>query len=158
MNVGELHADLIIWTAGSKPVSFYSAHPHVFSLGKAGRVVVDEHLKPVGQHDIYVLGDNADTQYSGMAQTALFDANFVAQNLIREKSKTRLKTYKPKRPLYVVTIGPKWAVIEDGLRVTSGYRGWLIRRQADLVIFRNFEPYKQAIKTWRAGQRITAFK
>ena len=155
MSAGNLGADLIIWTAGSKPVDFYQNNPEVFILGRGGRVVVDEFLHPTRQRDIFVLGDNADTKYSGMAQTALNDANFVAHNLQTEALGKPPKAYRAKRPIYVVTAGPKWAVVQEGRRVTTGYKGWLIRRRADLAIFKNFEPYEQAIKTWRAGQRMS---
>lgn len=158
MSAGELEADLIVWTAGSKPVDFFANNGEVFTLGRGGRVVVDEFLNPIGHSDIFVLGDNADTKYSGMAQTALHDANFVTRNLIRQKSNRHKVAYRARRPLYVVTAGPKWAVVQQGSRLTTGYRGWLIRRQADLWIFKNFEPYKRAIQTWRAGQRISLQK
>lgn len=155
MSAGNLGADLIVWTAGSKPVDFYANNPSVFTLGRGGRVVVDDHLLAQGQGDIYVLGDNADTPYSGMAQTALYDANFVTRNLTRMQQHKKLSHYKPKRPLYVVTAGPKWAVVQEGNKVTSGYRGWLTRRRADLAIFENFQPYEQAIKTWRQARKMS---
>lgn len=155
LSAGDLHADLIVWTAGSKPVSFFANNPDVFTLGRAGRVVVDDHLLAQGQNDIYVLGDNADTQYSGMAQTALHDANFVARNLIRMQKHQKTTRYRVRKPLFVVTAGPKWAIVQEGNKITSGYRGWIIRRKADLWIFKNFQPYKQAIKTWRQARRMS---
>lgn len=157
-NTGELKANLIIWTAGSKPVDFYSVNGSVFTLGRGGRVVVDEYLRAEGQPNIYVIGDNADTRYSGMAQTALSDANFVSRNLIRQKQSKNLKVYRSRKPLYVVTAGPKWAVVEKGNRITSGRRGWTVRRKADLAIFKNFQPYKQALKTWRSGNKLTGLQ
>jgi len=152
---GLLKADLIIWTAGSKPVDFFAANPNVFTLGRGGRVVVDEHLQAQAHKDVYVLGDNADTPYSGMAQTALHDAHFVAENLLRIHAGKQPKHYKARKPIYVVTAGPKWAVVQQGDKVVTGRRGWRIRRQADLAIFENFEPYKQAIKTWRQANKRT---
>ena len=44
-----------------------------------------------------------------------------------------------------------------GSQAVSGRRGWAIRRQADFMIFRNFQPYKDAIKTWRHAYRIAKF-
>lgn len=155
MSAGNLGADLIVWTAGSKPVDFYANNPSVFTLGHGGKVAVDDHLLAQGQSDIYVIGDNADTPYSGMAQTALHDADFISRNLVRLHNHQKLTHYKSKRPLYVVTAGPKWAVVQEGRKVTSGYRGWLIRRRADLSIFENFQPYEQAIKTWRQARRMS---
>ena len=157
LNAGDLKADLIIWTAGSKPVDFFANNSSVFTLGRAGRVVVNEHLNPTSDTDIFVLGDNADTKFSGMAQTALHDAKFVARVIEADQKNKPRPTYKPKQPVYVVTAGPKWAVVQNGKRLTTGYRGWLFRRQADLTIFKNFEPYKQAIKTWRHANRISKF-
>ncbi len=157
MKSGELEADVIVWTAGSKPVDFYSKNSEIFTLGRGGRVVVDDHLRAQGQSHIYTLGDNADTQYSGMAQTALHDANFVSSNLIREQAGKTPAAYRNRKPLYVVTAGPQWAVVQRGKQILSGKRGWAVRRQADLMIFRNFQPYKEAIKTWRHAYRIAKF-
>lgn len=157
MSAGDLKADLLVWTAGSKPVDFFAKNPTAFTLGRGGRVVVDEYLQPVGHKDIYVLGDNADTPYSGMAQTALHNAIFIAKNIIAEHSGKSAKPYRSRKPLYVVTAGPKWAIVQKGERVISGYRGWVIRRQADLAIFRYFQPYKQAVKTWRRANRMSNF-
>lgn len=157
MSAGNIKADLIVWTAGSKPVDFYNHNPDIFTLGRGGRVVVDECMQAQGKKNIYVLGDNADTKYSGMAQTALNDANYVAKNLIKRRLGKKIIPYRNKRPLYVVTAGSKWAVVQEGERVTSGYRGWLVRRQADLWIFRNFEPYKKAVHTWRQAQKLADF-
>ena len=156
MSAGNLGADLIIWTAGSKPVDFYSAHPSIFTLGRGGRVTVGDFLEVQGQKDVYVLGDNADTRYSGMAQTALHDANFVSKNLIRAQTGKPRKIYRARKPLYVITIGKNWAVVEKGQTIITGRAGWSVRRQADLEIFKNFQPYKQAIKTWRQAKKMAA--
>lgn len=157
LRAGDLKADVLVWTAGSKPVDFFNVNSAVFTLGRGGRVVVDEYLRATPYSNIFVLGDNADTKWSGMAQTALYDASFVSRNLVRLAEQKAPLSYKPHKPLYVVTVGPKWAVVEKGKQVMSGRRGWRIRRQADLTIFKNFEPYKQAIKTWRAGNKLFHF-
>ncbi len=155
LSAGNLGADSIIWSAGSKPVGFYEQNPSVFVLSRNSRVEVDEYLQARTQEDAFVLGDNANTPYSGMAQTALHDAQFLARNLLREVSGKPPKKYRAVRPTYVVTVGNKWAVVQKNKTITSGYRGWLIRRQADLAIFKHFRPYEQAIKTWRQAQRMS---
>lgn len=153
VNTGDLMADLIIWTAGSRPVDFYNQFPKVFPLHK-GKVKVDEHMMVDGQQHIYVIGDNAFTPFSGMAQTALHDAKFVAKDLQLLRKGRRRVEYRALHPIYVIPVGPGWAILQTAKGVVSGYRGWLVRRKADLWIFRNFEPYKQAIKTWRKGNRL----
>ena len=89
-----------------------------------------------------------------MAQTALHDANFVSRNLIRAQTGKPRKIYRTRKPVYVVTIGNNWAVVEKGRTIITGRAGWAIRRQADLEIFKNFQPYKQAIKTWRQAKKM----
>lgn len=152
----DIDADAIVWTAGSAPVGFYADHPRVFKLDR-GRVEVDKFLRAKGHEDIYVLGDNANTRFSGMAQTALHDARFVARNLLRFQKGTPTVEYRTWHPLYVVPIGPKWAVMQTDKSRISGYRGWLGRRQADRWIFKNFLPYKAAIKQWRRGNKMARF-
>lgn len=150
---GEVEADAIVWTAGSKAVGFYEQHPRVFKLEK-GKVIVDEQMRAQGHDDIYVIGDNAYTKFSGMAQTALHDAKFVARNLLRIQKGTPPVAYRNWHPLYVVPIGENWAILQTAKNRISGYRGWLVRRRADRWIFRNFLPYKAAIQQWRRGNKI----
>lgn len=160
MDSGDISADLIVWTAGSRPADFYAANSDVFTMER-GKVVVDKFLRAAskkGSHkDVYVIGDNAKTPYSGMAQTAIHDANFVARNFIAEVRGKHLTLYRAWHPIYVVTIGPGWAVVQDGKKIMSGKIGWRVRRKADLWIFKNFEPYKKAVKTWRKGGSIAKF-
>ncbi|MDZ7786117.1 MAG: FAD-dependent oxidoreductase [Candidatus Saccharibacteria bacterium] len=153
---GDIKADVIVWTAGSRAVGFYAEHPEVFELER-GRVRVDQYLHAVGHEDIYVIGDNAATPHSGMAQTALHDATFVAENILREQRRERPKWYRSITPIYAVPIGPKWAILQTKTKVISGYKAWLARRRADLAIYRNFQPYKQAVKTWRKGNKPAKF-
>lgn len=153
---GDIKAEAIIWTAGSRPVDFYSNHPKVFKLEK-GRVKVDEYLRADGHDDIYVLGDNAFTPHTGMAQTALYDAKFVTRNLIRQRKGDKPVEYRARHPIYVVPVGENWAVLQTGNHQWSGYQAWLVRRRADWEIFRNFLPYKKAIKQWRKANRLADF-
>ncbi len=150
LNTGDIDANIIVWTAGSKLPEFYDKNKEVFTLER-GRIKVNNHLQTVGHSNIYVIGDNAKTKYSGMAQTALYDAIFVADNLVREHRDKKMKPYEPKKPIYAVPVGPKWAVLQTDKNQLSGTRAWLLRRRADLEIFKNFEPYKRAVKRWRKG-------
>src|SRR5690349_4080053 len=59
----------VIWTAGVTNHSFYKEHESIFTLEKNGRVKVDEYM--IAAPDVYVVGDNASTPYTGLAQTAL---------------------------------------------------------------------------------------
>lgn len=156
LNSGDLDADVIIWTAGSKLPAFYDRNQKHFKIDH-GRVVVDQYLRAEGHKDIFVIGDNAQTKYSGMAQTAIHDANFVASNLLRFHRGKKIVGYRPRKPIYVVPVGKRWAVFSSDASQLSGYRAWLIRRRADLWVFKNFEPYGRAVKRWRRGNRSAAF-
>lgn len=153
---GDIQADVIIWTAGSSPVPFFAQHDRVFTIER-GRVAVDKYLQAKDHEGVYVIGDNANTAYSGMAQTALHDALFVTRNLRRMQFGTEPTAYRNRHPIYVVPIGEKWAVYQSDTRQLSGYRAWLARRQADRWMFQNFLPYKQAIKQWRQANQRARF-
>jgi NADH dehydrogenase len=155
LNTGDLDADVIVWTAGTRLPDFYQ-HNDVFEVER-GRIKVDEYLRARNHKNIFVIGDNAATQYSGMAQTALYDAKYVARNLSAVKSKRKAAKYRPKKPVYVVPVGKNWAVLDSPKHQLSGYRAWLIRRRADLAILKNFEPYKKALKQWRKGNQLANF-
>lgn len=154
LRTGNLKADLIIWTAGGQSSPFYRQNSEVFTLNKS-RVVVSEYLQPQHWRNVYIIGDNADTKYSGMAQTALDQGAYVADSILRELHNKKVMTYKDKRPSYIVAIGGRWALAQIGTKTFYGSAGWALRRQADLAIFRNFQPYKEAIKTWRKASKIS---
>ncbi len=147
----KLKSNTVIWTAGSKNNPFFANNSEHFNIAKNTKVEVDEYL--VAAKDVYVVGDSANTQYSGMAQTALYDANFVANNIVREFEGKKKKLYVPHRPIYAIPVGRHWAIMQWGTIILWARPAWYARRLADLRLFLNFEPYKKAIKTWRAGNR-----
>lgn len=147
----KLRASTVIWTAGAKNNPFFANNSEHFNIGKSTHVEVDEYL--CAMESVYVIGDSANTQYSGMAQTALFDAKFVAENLKRTAKGKKKKLYVPHRPIYAVPVGRHWAVMQWGTYILWARPAWVARRLADLRLFLNFEPYKKAIKTWRSGNR-----
>ena len=56
----------------------------------------------------------ADTRFSGMAQTALYDGKFVSENLKRLASGKHPWPYKPRKPIYVTPVGKRWAAVQWG--------------------------------------------
>lgn len=136
----------VIWTAG------VTNHPFLrdnqFNLSDHGKAEVNEYLQ--AEDNIYVIGDNAETQYSGMAQTALRDAVYVADNLKRRSSGKTPKPYQAKKPVYVISIGPRWAAVSWGKFQFYGIPGWALRRTADLRAYHDLEPWWKASKHWLA--------
>jgi NADH dehydrogenase len=136
----------VAWTAGVTNHPFFDDNK--FSFGEHGKVKVDEYL--LAEEYIFVIGDNADTMYSGMAQTALYDAKFVAQNLKRETAGHRRKAYKPKKPIYVTPVGPNWAAVLWNKVHIYGWSGWMMRSAADFLGYKDYEPWWPASKHWMA--------
>lgn len=139
-----IRSHTVIWTAGTTNNPFFIKND--FQVTRSGKVRVDQYLQ--AEPGVYVIGDNADTPYSGMAQTALYDAKFVTRNLKLVADQKAPSPYKAKKPVYVTPVGPKWAaVLWGGVRI-YGTVGWLLRRAADLRAYHDFEPWQIATKRW----------
>jgi NADH dehydrogenase len=134
----------IVWTAGVTNNPFYKENG--FTLNERGKVTVNEYLE--AEDDVYVIGDNPDTTYSGVAQTALYDALFVTHNLHRRVQGKLMQRYTPKRPVYVLPVGPRWAAVQWGNIQLYGLIGWLLRNAADLIGFKDLEPWWKAAEQW----------
>ncbi len=143
-----IRSHTIIWTAGVANNPFFSEPIFTFSGRK--KLLVDEFLRAEGHKDIFVIGDNAETKYSGMAQTAVLDAEFVAHNLLCEYENRPKLAYRPKEPVYVTPVGPHWASVLWGDVHLHGNIGWMLRKSADLKAFSEFLSVKDALIQWTA--------
>ncbi len=153
---GTIESDITIWTAGNKANGLFKAYPDIFELSEKGRVKVNRFFQS-HQPDIYVLGDAADTQYSGMAQTAIHNAIAMAENLKRISHGQDPAPYEPQRPEYVVPIGGEWALLETTEGIKIGAEGWQARRSADRWVLENFLVYELANKHYLEGEKIANF-
>lgn len=149
LNGHDIKSHTIVWTAG------VTSHPFLedndFRLGHSDKVLVNKFLQ--AEENIYVIGDNAETPYSGMAQTALHDATYVANNLKQLARGKKPKAYKPKRPVYVTPVGPNWAAVQWGGVHIYGWLGWWLRRAADFIGYHDVEPWWQATEHWLEAVR-----
>ena len=139
-----IRSHTVIWTAGVTNHPFYAAND--FNLTSHGKVATDLYLQ--AEDDVYVIGDNANTPYSGQAQTALHDGRFVAHNILRQLSGRLPKAYQPKRPISVVPVGPRWAVAVFGRLRLYGWLGSVLRPAADVIGYSDYEPWWQASRQW----------
>jgi NADH dehydrogenase len=142
VNNRPIKSHTVVWTAGVSNHPFFLNND--FKIAKNGRVIVDDYLQ--AESGIYIIGDNADTPFSGMAQTAIHDGEFVANNLIRTISNRRLIRYKPKKPVYIYNAGPRWSIIEWKVFIFHGVVGSVLRGAADIVGFHSFEPWQMTIR------------
>jgi len=134
----------VIWTAGIANNPFYAVNN--FQMSQNGRVQVDQLMQ--AWPGIFVIGDNADTPYTGMAQTALHDALYIAKNLKRHADGKRPYAYKAKKPIYVTPAGKNWAVVVWGSLHLYGRVGWIFRNAADWIGYSDVEPW------WKATDRF----
>ncbi len=141
-----IRSHTVIWTAGVMNHPFFAKQK--FQLTASGKVRVDQYLQ--SDPGIYVIGDNADTPYSGMAQTALHDGTYVADNLKLVADKQEPKPYRAKKPIYVFPAGEGWAAMLWGKFRVYGRIAWWLRSVADLIAYHDYEPWKMATKRWLA--------
>lgn len=139
-----IRTNTVIWTSGVANNTFFEANAGQFEISKNHKVVVDKYLR--SSPDVYVIGDNAFTQFSGLAQTALKDGIFVAHHLL---GKSR-KPYVAKLPPVVVPVGEKWALFEYKKVCISGNIASRIRSAADFVGYSDILPFGQALGVWHA--------
>ncbi|CAN5125952.1 NAD(P)/FAD-dependent oxidoreductase [soil metagenome] len=139
-----IQSHTVIWTAGVTNNPFFSNNKFVL-MGR-GKVATDIYLQ--AEENIFVLGDNANTPYSGMAQTAVVDGAFLAENLKRRADGKSFKSYTAKEPWSVIPVGERWASATRGGFRTYGILGWLLREAADLVAFHDYQPWQEAGKQW----------
>lgn len=149
----EMKTETVIWTAGVKPHHLYSEIQGL-EFDKKGRIIVDEFLQAKGWNDIFVMGDAAATPYTGMAQTAIHDGNFVANTILRKISGKPLEPYKHKAPFYAIPVGPGWAAVLIGKWRTYGRIGWLLRRLADFRFFLSILPFPKALLAFQSGKTL----
>jgi len=139
-----IRSHTVVWTAGVTNHPFYKEAG--FQLTPRGKATTDMYLQ--AEDNVYVIGDNANTPFSGMAQTALYDGAYVAQNLKRKADGKDPKGYNVKKPITVIPVGEKWAAVQWGGLRMYGWLGWVLRQAGDYVGFKDYQPWWKAYKQW----------
>ncbi len=99
--------------------------------------------------NVFILGDGADTEFSGMAQAALDHGHLVAKNIIRHLQGQSLEMYHLEEPIYAVPCGNNWvAVSMHGLNF-YGRMGWWIQRLLQLQFLFSILPFSKALTAWK---------
>lgn len=142
VNGTPLRSKTVVWTAGVTNHPFFKDND--FVLTKRGKVAVDTYLQ--AEDNIFVIGDNANTPYSGLAQTALHDGDIVAHNLQRRHTGKQMKSYQAKRPITAIPVGPYWAAVLWGKASFYGRTGWLLHKAAHLIGFHDVQPWPKAMR------------
>lgn len=151
MNDMQMGTKTVIWTAGVKTNRLYETLEGVFTFDARGRVVVDEHLRAEGFPDVYIAGDNASTEHSGLAQTAIYDGKYIAKQIDNELRGNAMDTYAPKTIGYDVPVGPGWAVITMHGITLYGWLPWFMRHLIDLRFYWSILPPLRALREFFLG-------
>lgn len=134
----------VVWTAGITNHPFFKENG--FVLMGQGKVAVDMFLQ--AEPNIYVIGDNANTPYSGFAQTALHDGTYLAKQLRRRASGKNPRSYMAKTPVSVIPVGARWAVVTWNGITLRGRLGWLLRQASEVIGFHDLQPWPKAVKQY----------
>jgi NADH dehydrogenase len=137
----------VVWTAGITNHPFFKNNG--FMLTPHGKVATNLYLE--ADDNVFVVGDNANTPYSGMAQTAMHDGEYVADVIKRRVKGKEPRSYQIHKPITVIPVGEHWATVVWGSVTLSGIVGSVLRELADLVAFADYEPWWKAGRQWLIG-------
>jgi NADH dehydrogenase FAD-containing subunit len=91
-----LSADIWFRCYGNRPVTDYLAGPLASARTSSGHLAVTEHLRLVGQHTVFAIGDITDVPEAKMAKAAGDHAAVVADNIRRlARGEAELRSYAP---------------------------------------------------------------
>lgn len=146
-----IRTNTVVWTAGVSNNPLFSGN-EAFAAGERGRIKADPYL--MATPDVYVLGDNVATPYSGLAETAVSNGKYLAKQLRRIAAGKRPHPYHPHNPISVVPVGEGWAVASFRRLVLTGRLASWLRRAADLIGFMDVAPMPMAISLWLSDHAI----
>ncbi len=155
----QLKTKTVIWTAGTQINSLYNTIPGL-TFTERKRVVVGPHLEVAGStidstgssDSVYVIGDAAGTAFSGLAQTAIYDGDFVAKDINRRIRGRVRKTYTPKPINYIIPIGRNWAIMSLGTKHFFGQFAYFMRQTVDFLYFARILPVRKTIELFIRGK------
>lgn len=147
VNGKPIRSHTVVWTAGVTNHPFF--RDNGFTITSRGKVATDMYLQ--ADDSVFVIGDNANTPYSGMAQTALLDGMYVADTIKRRTEGKDPRSYQVKKPVTVIPVGERWAAVMWGSLRIYGIMGWALREAADFIAFNDYQPWWKASRQWLTG-------
>ena len=148
----KLASKTVIWAAGVQNNILFKSVEN-FEYDGRGLVVVDDYLQATGFENIFIGGDNARTQYSGMAQTAIYDGNYIAETIYAKMKSRALKKYIPHPVSYDIPVGPGWAVLQHAGITLYGRLAWWMRHIIDLRFYLSILPMRKALRAFFSGKK-----
>lgn len=126
-----LRTNTFIWAAGVCGVPIEGIDKS--SVGRAGRLIVDEYNKVSGYENIYALGDIAymptekyPNGHPQVAQVAIQQADNLAKNFVNSKKNKPFKPFRYKDLGSMATVGRNLAVVDLPFVRFRGFFAWLV--------------------------------
>lgn len=130
----EFKAGTIIWTAGTKISSAFATIPNV-AITDRKRIQVTPTLTLPNDERVYIAGDGAGTPFSGLAQTAIDQGQFVGMAITKAILEKPIPPYEPKQGIFVIPVGRFWAILNYKNFVMYGIAPWFLRIFIDARYF-----------------------
>jgi len=130
LNDMEVKTGTVIWTAGTAINNEYPTISGI-ALSEKKRVVVTEYLTLPNDNHVFIAGDGAATQYSGLAQTAIHNGKYIGRTIANMMTCKALVSYKAKTPTFVVPVGKNWALFSHKSMLWYGVLPSIVRRLID---------------------------
>jgi NADH dehydrogenase FAD-containing subunit len=147
----KMGARTLVWTAGVSSNELMKKINGLV-LGKRNRGAVDEYLQAKGTsqvfENVFLIGDIADTQYSGLAQTAIYDGNYISKFIIDKSQGKKGDAYVPHKNAYNIGVGPRWSVMQVGSFVSYGLFPYFVRTLIDINFFLSLVSAKEVWKMY----------
>lgn len=145
-----MNSKTLIWTAGTQVHPLYKTIES-FETNKKGRISVNNFLEAKNSTDIFILGDAADTPYAGLAQTALYDGEYVSYVINCKIRNLVAKPYKPKPVTYAIPIGKGWGILAMKHATYTGLFAYVVRHMIDLIFFAGMVNIKKLLTMYYEG-------
>jgi NADH:ubiquinone reductase (H+-translocating) len=144
-----LDSGTVIWTAGTQLHSTLRPLP----LSEKKLVKVSPQLMLLDDENVYVIGDGASAQGSGLAQGAIAQGAYVAKKIVNDTRGALTAPYRGRELGYVVPIGDNWAVFSYKKLMFSGWIAWILRSAIDFHYFTTIVPLSYVFEVFRQGAK-----
>lgn len=144
-----LDSGTVIWTAGTQLHSLLRSLP----LSEKKLVNVTPYLELPDDKSVFVIGDGASAQGSGLAQGAIAQGAYVAKKIVNDTRGALTAPYKGRELGYVVPIGDNWAVFSYKKLMFSGWIAWILRSAIDFHYFTTIVPLSYVFEVFRQGAK-----
>ena len=152
--------DILFWTAGVKANSFFDQWTEIIKE-KAGSAGVDQTLRLPNCQNVFILGDAAycPNPATGKpepmtAQVAIRHGKYGAETVAALLKNRAPKLYRHKKPLLLISLGGKYAILDCGWIRLRGLMSWILKRAALLRYLLSILPLYKALPFWFSNTRF----